>query len=444
MAEQSSRLTIYDDREESGVPFLRGILTRSLQDAGLSFEEAYDVASKVRQELSEQDEITTDGLKQLVGVVLGRHYDEDVRDHYLTPRNERVRIHVSCGDGEVTPFSKTTLVQSIQICAAPADELYAVAAAVERRIATRGTAEISAREIKQLTREVLAEVLGKQSATRYLTWLEFLASGTPLIILVGGITGSGKSTVSSLLAHRLGIIRTQSTDMLREVMRQLVPRRLIPPLHESSFLAHRAMPRWESADGNLETPHMVDGYLTQAGEVRLGIEAVLHRAVREQVSIVLEGVHVHPALQTELRGWEGAVIVPVLLATLKKKTLKRQLRGRAAVVSTRRAARYLDHIDEIWALQQFLLSEADQNEVTIIAQNDAEKTVQAVMREVAVRLSLEVASGSSATLGRRALEEDSFQREEEERRKSGSDGEPDDPGQDDLPDSPVQCGDSSQ
>jgi len=37
------------------VPFLRGILTRSLQEAGLDFENAYTLASAIRQELNEVD-----------------------------------------------------------------------------------------------------------------------------------------------------------------------------------------------------------------------------------------------------------------------------------------------------------------------------------------------------------------------------------------------------
>ena len=38
------------------------------------------------------------------------------------------------------------------------------------------------------------------------------------------------------------IVRAQSTDMLREVMRTMVPQRLLPVLHTSSFVAWKEMP----------------------------------------------------------------------------------------------------------------------------------------------------------------------------------------------------------
>ena len=44
-------------------------------------------------------------------------------------------------------------------------------------------------------------------------------SGLPVIVLIGGTTGTGKSTVASEVAYRLGITRVTSTDFIRETMR---------------------------------------------------------------------------------------------------------------------------------------------------------------------------------------------------------------------------------
>ncbi|GIS90866.1 MAG: hypothetical protein CM1200mP20_09070 [Pseudomonadota bacterium] len=60
--------------------------------------------------------------------------------------------------------------------------------------------------------------------------------------MVGGTAGVGKSTVSAEISTRLNITRSQSTDMLREVMRTMVATQLMPELHESSFEAWRALP----------------------------------------------------------------------------------------------------------------------------------------------------------------------------------------------------------
>jgi 2-phosphoglycerate kinase len=50
---------VIKEKENTRVPFLRGILTRSLLDAGLAFEDAFELATQARDELSVKDEITT-------------------------------------------------------------------------------------------------------------------------------------------------------------------------------------------------------------------------------------------------------------------------------------------------------------------------------------------------------------------------------------------------
>ena len=50
---------VIDPVEKASVPFLRGILTRSLQNAGLPFNHAYEIADKVRNQLGHHAEIST-------------------------------------------------------------------------------------------------------------------------------------------------------------------------------------------------------------------------------------------------------------------------------------------------------------------------------------------------------------------------------------------------
>ena len=60
------------------------------------------------------------------------------------------------------------------------------------------------------------------------------------------------------------------------------------------------------------------------------------------------------------------ITVHATLAVLKPKELKARLRGRGAEVPQRRAKRYLNRLESIWALQSYLLSEADRCDVPII------------------------------------------------------------------------------
>jgi len=45
-----------------------------------------------------------------------------------------------------------------------------------------------------------------------------------IVILLGGSSGTGKSTVASLLAARLGISTVLSTDSIRHIMRNFMPK----------------------------------------------------------------------------------------------------------------------------------------------------------------------------------------------------------------------------
>ncbi len=386
MGEKTGKLIVVDDREESRVPFLRGILTRSLQQAGLGFEEAYEVASAIRDELQDEEEIVSAQLRRRVAERLKADGFAEVAARYTAPREERAVIKVEGRNGEISPLSKGLLGQSMEICGLPRDETYAVAAEVEYRMIRDQVRKTSSADVGRLTARVLRQRVGERAAERYIRWVVFTHSGDPLILMVGGTTGCGKSTLSATLAHRLGIVRTQSTDMLREVMRLMVPSRLVPSLHQSSFGAHRVLPRWRDDDDRTIEPHMIDGYLTQSSEVAIAIEGVFRRAVKENVSLILEGVHISPSLQRRLSKEKGPVMVPILLAALKKKKLRHQLEGRGQHVPGRRAERYLDHFDEIWQLQTYLLSEADRYGVQIVQNTSVDDSVRQVMETVSDEL----------------------------------------------------------
>ena len=60
-----AKTIIFDVESKNHVPFLRGILARSLNESGLSFKVAYELATEIRQELSHVDKITSLELNDL-------------------------------------------------------------------------------------------------------------------------------------------------------------------------------------------------------------------------------------------------------------------------------------------------------------------------------------------------------------------------------------------
>ena len=107
----------------------------------------------------------------------------------------------------------------------------------------------------------------------------------PIVLLVGGGTGTGKSTLATEIAHRLGITRTTSTDFIRQTMRALFSRELMPSVHYSSFEAALALTKAEEEE--LGDAALL-GFLDQTRNVLAGVEAAIERALAEGWSMVLE------------------------------------------------------------------------------------------------------------------------------------------------------------
>ena len=236
------KVHVVDEREGSQVPFLRGILTRSLQKFGVPFEKAHVAATDIRDRISGRDLISTKELRAVVFDYLTKHGLEKEAKAYRDIGSTEPSLHIIDTDGGSIPFSKGRLSQSMEICGFDPETAYQITKAIEVNLALKNRREITTAEIVERTHNAILKLAGKDSAGRYLHWREFSQQGKPLILLVGGTTGTGKSTISSELAHRLDIVRTQSTDMLREVMRLMIPSRLLPALHTSSFEAYKHFP----------------------------------------------------------------------------------------------------------------------------------------------------------------------------------------------------------
>ena len=120
---------------------------------------------------------------------------------------------------------------------------------------------ITSEELADLALDVIEELAGERYATNFVRWREVEDLDVPLVILIGGATGVGKSTIATQLAARLGIVRVVATDAIREVMRAMLSPELMPTLHVSSFQADSALrePPTRSADALVARVPRADG-----------------------------------------------------------------------------------------------------------------------------------------------------------------------------------------
>src|SRR5204863_8269171 len=150
--------------------------------------------------------------------------------------------------------------------------------------------QITVAELRELAALVLREREGDDAARRFLDWEGLDRLERPLIVMLGGAPGVGKSTLATLLAGRVGITRVIATDAIRNIIRAFFSHDFMPVVHYSSFEAGSTVDPEEVGQGD---PDIV-GYLRQVASVRTGVTAIVERACQEGTSMIVEGVHLVP------------------------------------------------------------------------------------------------------------------------------------------------------
>lgn len=379
-----AKTVVINQPDGDRTPFLRGILVQSLMNVGLSFDEAYQLAQVVRDELRDTDEITSVALKQKVSGLLAARFGRNRSAKYLSRPSDEPGILVHTPTRS-EPFSVGLLAHSLESCAIEPEVALAGARKVYTSLKKTGHREIGHKTLRRLIYLCLKEHCSGEAANRYLSWRRFENSGDPLIVLIGGVTGTGKSTISSELAYRMDIGRIQSTDMMREIIRAYLTPEAVPTLGYSSFEAWRGLPAPTDEHAEPENP-VIAGFLSQFVTMKPALGAAVSRAVKERHDLIIEGVHIAPSLLDLAPAQKSALVVPLMLATMEKAALEKQLRRRGREKLGRQASRYLKHIDDIWDLQSYLLSEADNAGIPIITNWHIETTVREVQNLIMAKV----------------------------------------------------------
>ncbi len=369
------------------VPLLRGVLVQSLVTAGLPFQDAYLVAQTMRNELQDREESTTAALRSRVTTLLTKRFGAGIsRAYELGPEATRQTV-VRTPVGE-SPFSAETLSRSLQACAIDRRQAAKSARTIQERLRKNACSDIDHLRLRRMVYRCLEEQSSPAAAARYLSWRQFKDSGEPLILLAGGVSGTGKSTITTELAYRLKIVRTQSTDMMREIIRCYLAPQEAPTLAFSSFEAWRGLNAQDQSRPRAVTDRpAIHGFLAQFETVKQGLEATVSRAVKERHDLIVDGVHVLPTELDLQEASREAVMVSVMLVIETRETLTKRLKGRGQEQPGRKASRYLEHLDRIWELQSHLLGLADSAGIPIIANWNLEDTVVEILKEVSRKVS---------------------------------------------------------
>lgn len=182
----------------------------------------------------------------------------------------------------------------------------------------------------------------------------------PFCLMVGGVSGAGKSALAKQLAQRLGA-HLETTDHLREALRTAYSAEFYPELHAHSYTAWRALPQ-----NRLRTPKVFQGLQAQARLLEKGVQAIASRVAREGRSLALEGVHLLPGHPIRA-GYP--LSLTILLVVRSPQEHLRHLQQRAQ--TTRRdASEALAYFSQVRAWQEALERRARLHRAPIITTDE--------------------------------------------------------------------------
>lgn len=290
------------------------------------------------------------------------------------------------------PYSKGLMASQVMVTGLSPYRSYQVAERIEDHLLERGTNQVTSDELTALAVRVLQEVAGERYATNFVRWQEVAALDVPLVVLIGGATGVGKSTIATQIATRLGIVRVVPSDAIREVMRALFSRELMATLYTSSFDADSALrePPPRPAD------KVIVGFREQTTAVSVGIKALVERAAVEGTSAIIEGAHVVPGFVDTEAYADRVLIVPLVVTVEDEDVHRSHFVARSMDSSARPFDRYLRHFDNIRKVQKYIKSQALSHGWPIVPSYSLDQAIASVIDLVVEKATERLGSGRPA------------------------------------------------
>ncbi len=285
------------------------------------------------------------------------------------------------------PYSKGLMASQVMVSGLSPYRSYKVAERIEDELVERGVRSLTTEELQALAVRVIEDEAGERYARNFVRWQGVARLDVPVVLLIGGATGVGKSTIATQIAARLGVVRVIPSDAVREVMRGLFSRELMPTLYTSSFDADSALrePPARAAD------RVIVGFREQTAAVAVGLRALIERSAVEGTSSIIEGAHVVPGFLDVERFGDRVLAVPVVVTVEEEEVHRSHFQARSADSAARPFDRYLSNFDNIRRVQRYIKSQALSHDWPVIASYNLDQTIAAIIDLVVDRATERVA-----------------------------------------------------
>jgi len=196
-----------------------------------------------------------------------------------------------------------------------------------------------------------------------------------LIILLGGASGCGKSSLTSLLAGRLHL-KEMSSDNIRHIMRNFISKQESPFIFSSTYDSYHLI-KDESMSLEART---IEAYLRQCREVQRELKKVLDYYYQNGVWVIVEGVHITPEFIIEcMKSYESCFGSVIYIEDAEK--YKNRFAARSSKNSIKpEDNKYIQSFDKIMMIQNYLTKEAELRKIPTINNTNLDTSVSLIHR----------------------------------------------------------------
>ncbi|KAL0480780.1 hypothetical protein AKO1_006960 [Acrasis kona] len=181
-----------------------------------------------------------------------------------------------------------------------------------------------------------------------------------VIVLFGGTSGTGKSTLASLLASRMGITKILGTDSVRHLLRGFITKDQEPCLFTSTYHSGEAIKHLPQYQHLTNEELCIEGYKQQCKAVVQYLDKIITNCVNRNEPMVVEGVHLTPDCVMELLRRHPTCVIPYVVYISKSEKHKERFAFRARYMTLEpRNNKYVKYFHNIRTIQQYICDRAD-------------------------------------------------------------------------------------
>ena len=207
-------------------------------------------------------------------------------------------------------------------------------------------------------------------------------------VLLGGTSGTGKSTLASLLAARLRLTTILPTDSVRHVLRSFTSKEENPCAFVSTYQAGDALSpqmvaalqgdREDISPARLHKKMVLKGYTMQSESVLEKLDRVLTMFEERKQSLVVEGVHLNmDELLSLVKKHPTCVPFMIYISNENKHRDRFAVRARHMTIDPQEN-KYIKHFDNIRVIQRHLCKHADRCLIPKIDNTNVDRSIATI------------------------------------------------------------------